>query len=394
MRKIESYIAFAPVSDTEIDINIKGIIGFDELMQEGDDITTTKEKLNDEIRAFSEVDKRVTRININIDSAGGSVNHALSMYHALSTHPAEKFVTYTGNSASAATVLGAVAKRENVRIAEYFTLLIHEARATKMFAVETAGNMRAQIKELDIINENLAKIYSNVNGQTVQDNLALMAQDSGEGIVLTAHEAKELGFVGQVDELQIKAAAVNKDELKAAGWTNKNIKQLTNKTIMFDFLNKKAIQKETTEQGTYLFSELAEGEKINLQDSNEEINGTVEIRGKSVDVAAGVIKGITDTGTLSELEEIKAAITALSAGLEALKEVQAQAKPADNTEIVNGVENINTRLEAMESIMLSAKLSKSTPTPPEQEFDGEEIKAEKPNIHEQIRAKQAELNKK
>ena len=176
MQKADSIIMLDPQGST-LNISISGVIGVPEMFQEGEDITTTKEKLSEQIKTFQDIDKSVKQINLFIDSPGGSVEHALSMYNALVQHPAKKTVTYTGTSASAATIIGAVATKENIQMSDVLTLLIHEARIPKLFEVETASTMERQATELRKINKIAAKIYSKVNGLSVEKNLAIMHQD-------------------------------------------------------------------------------------------------------------------------------------------------------------------------------------------------------------------------
>lgn len=240
MKKITEILAIKKEGKT-VNIYIEGIIGYPSWMQhdKSEGIATTKEDLRKELKALSDLDSDVEEIVLNIDSPGGSVNHALSMFTALNSHPAKKKVVYTGNSASAATVIGAVAKKEDTYIYSYLGILIHEARTN---AAGTVSEMKLAIDGLERANKSIAKIYSNQNGLDEVTNLALMSSNNGEGRLLDAKEALELGFVGNLIEIDSEIAAFNYNTnyYKEFSEYQLNKLKLINKTMnLKDFFNKK-----------------------------------------------------------------------------------------------------------------------------------------------------------
>lgn len=385
MHKLESIFNLSRKKN-RLDINIQGVIGVPEFWQSDneEEITTTKERLASQIAELSELDNSITEIHLNIDSAGGSVNHALHMYYVLNNHPAEKFTNYTGNSASAATILGAVAPLKNISIPEYMSLLIHEARYGGYSAFTgTASELERDAEALRKTNYALAKIYSNLNGKSIEENLKIMGTDNGEGMLLTAQEAKDFGFVGNITNINQSIAAIDTSNLLSAGWSVNKVNQLNVKNM--GFFKKEKIKPELktfeSEGKIFGYRELTQGSGVSAFGSSEAVNGTFEIEGNTITIEEGKI---VEAAKIER--DLFAEIQALNARLDNFEE--AASKPqADDSEDKEALANALDRINALEALLQKVAITPSTPKPPKSEFKQEET-AQSFDIHKHLRDKQ------
>ncbi len=310
-------------------IKVFGVIGFPAWMQSpGEPLkgqVDTKGELRAEIATLESLSENISRINIEIDSPGGNLDHAMAMYRTLERHPAEKFVSYEGNSGSAATVLGSVAPKKNISIPSYLTLLIHEARANPQSSI-TQAKAKEIDRELETHNKNIAEMYASSNGLTVERNLEIMRANQGEGRVMAASELKSLGFVGNVIELNNNVEACDYSAL--SDWSDSQIEQLkeieekrisnynnnaSNQKSNMGIFNKKKNPFTLEVDGKRLIiSAFEENESVMIDGDDGEYSGTINHGDKTATVEGGKIVSVqTLSNTDKEITALKEAHTEL-----------------------------------------------------------------------------------
>lgn len=142
-------------------------------------------------QTFKALLKTITapRIQLNINSPGGSVFDAFAMYDDLRQHPAEINVRVTGLAASAASLLAMAG--DTIEVADNAFLMIHNAWN---IAMGDKAEMAAQAKLLGQIDTRLAKTYAARTGQDAADVADMMDAETW----LDAEDAVKLGFADSV----------------------------------------------------------------------------------------------------------------------------------------------------------------------------------------------------
>jgi len=161
MKRISKVLSISKSPENQsLEVNINGIIGIPAEWQGDETALVTKEEMRAEIAALKNAGKKVKKIIINIDSPGGSVDHAISIYNEIVRMKAPVHVNYTGISASAATIIAASAPVENISIPTYVNLLVHEARLGVFLEDITITKAENWIKDLNVFNQSIARIYT------------------------------------------------------------------------------------------------------------------------------------------------------------------------------------------------------------------------------------------
>jgi ATP-dependent Clp endopeptidase proteolytic subunit ClpP len=145
-------------------------------------------------QTFKALLKTITapKIQLNINSPGGSVFDAFAMFDDLRQHPAEVHVRVTGLAASAASLLAMAG--DTIEIADNGFLMIHNAWNV---AVGDKAEMTSQAKLLGQIDTRLAKTYAARTGQDVADIVEMMDSETW----LDAEDATRLGFADEVGDV-------------------------------------------------------------------------------------------------------------------------------------------------------------------------------------------------
>jgi len=191
-------------------INITGVIGGDFFFDEGEN--NTSEAMREELRAIEAID--ANEIDVFIDSPGGSVNHALSIYGLLSNHKANVTTTMEGMTASAATV---IAQAGDVRrVADNGLYLIHEVRT---FLAGSLSGLKSDVANAEKVNEKTAHIYATRSGSSIEDVKAIMSEANGDGMWRDSSEMIELGFADEVHKSLKMAAQVDEKLFNKIGLT-------------------------------------------------------------------------------------------------------------------------------------------------------------------------------
>ena len=283
----------------ETTVTITGVIGFPEWAQfenEADKVST-KEKMRDWLTGLQNI--KATKINLHIDSPGGNVTDAVAIVNALKMSGAPVEVTYVGYSASAATMIAS--SFENVKMYDNVQILIHEARTMLM---GTASQMEVDLDGLKKTNEQMVEIYANKSGKPKEEIAEMLATGGGEGVWLTAQEAKELGLVDEILK-STAAAAYDAGTFAAFGCiapknnapqaTKINVEPEKKKNMgIFSFLKNDKTQRTATAEGVLLHEgELKQGVEVTtsavIDGTKENADGVYNMETQAVTVEGGKV---------------------------------------------------------------------------------------------------------
>lgn len=133
---------------------------------------------------------RATEINLRINSPGGDVFDGIAIYNAIRRHPANVTAYVEGLAASAASFIAMAADR--VVMQPHSQLMIHEASG---LVIGAASDMRQMADLLDKSSDNIASIYAERAGGTVEDWRARMKSETW----MSDQEAVDLGLADAID---------------------------------------------------------------------------------------------------------------------------------------------------------------------------------------------------
>jgi ATP-dependent Clp endopeptidase proteolytic subunit ClpP len=131
-----------------------------------------------------------TEIRVLINSPGGEVWDGLAITNALRAHPARIVAVVEGIAASAASFIAAAA--DELVMMRNSELFIHNAWG---FAMGDAEDMTAAAENLSRHDRNIAQIYADKSGESVDYWLAEMAKDR----FMTADEALESKLANRIE---------------------------------------------------------------------------------------------------------------------------------------------------------------------------------------------------
>lgn len=179
------------VSDDEVDLHVYDVIGdpFDGV------------DASEFVKELSAVTASV--INLHVNSPGGYVNDALAMYNAILNHPATVNAYVDGRADSAASFLIQAADKRY--IARNAAMMIHNAQA---LAIGDATDMREAADRLAEESRNIADIYAERAGGTVDDWLARMSAGDGakRGTTYRGQAAVDVGLADEVSAAPARVA--------------------------------------------------------------------------------------------------------------------------------------------------------------------------------------------
>lgn len=131
-----------------------------------------------------------TEIILLINSPGGEVWDGLAILNTLRKHPARVVAVVEGIAASAASFIAAGC--DEMVMARNSEVYIHNAWG---YASGDADDMRAAAEDLERLDRNIAAIYAEKSGQTVDYWLAEMPRDR----FMSAEEAVESGLADRIE---------------------------------------------------------------------------------------------------------------------------------------------------------------------------------------------------
>lgn len=142
----------------------------------------------DFVRDFSAIKSK--EITLRVSSPGGSVFDGIPIYNAIGRHPATVTAYIDGLAASAASFI--VMAADKVVMSPHSQMMIHEASG---LVIGPAGDMRQMADFLDKASDNIAGIYSERAGGTVEDWRALMVAETW----FSDQEAVDAGLADSID---------------------------------------------------------------------------------------------------------------------------------------------------------------------------------------------------
>lgn len=146
----------------------------------------------------------VKNINLRINSPGGSLDDGIAIYNLLRQHPANKQAIIYGVANSAATLPAMAANP--VIMPENTSMFIHEPMLG-ILGLFHGDALREMADFVDMSTPKLISVYARKTGLTAEKISELLkAGNTIKGTLLTAQEAKDLGFADEISQ-PIKLAA-------------------------------------------------------------------------------------------------------------------------------------------------------------------------------------------
>lgn len=196
MKKVQNYFqVVAEEGETSADILLYGYIGQDFWWNE----ERKQERITDIsfVRKLRELESRYDRINIRINSPGGSVYHGDPIVSAIRNSKAEIHTYNDGMAASMAAIIWLAAPNRHMSVNA--KLMLH---ATSSIAIGTAKAMRSEAERLDKFDSASIALFAEVTGME-EDEVRTQFYDY-EDHWLTAAEAREIGFIEAAENYETK----------------------------------------------------------------------------------------------------------------------------------------------------------------------------------------------
>jgi ATP-dependent Clp protease, protease subunit len=148
-------------------------------------------------KALAALPAAVKRLDIHINSPGGSLFEANAIYSRLADHRSTKNVYIDGIAASAATIIAMVGHKIFIRANA--TMMIHMPSGVVM---GNADDMRQLASALDTVTESMLNVYEKRTGKARNDIRAMLSAETW----MSPDQAVEHGFADEVRGV-VKAAA-------------------------------------------------------------------------------------------------------------------------------------------------------------------------------------------
>ncbi len=150
------------------------------------------------VRALKQLPAGHKRVIVRINSPGGDVFEAFSIYNALVRHPAEIVVEIDALAASAASIIAMAG--DKIRIAQNAMVMVHNAWT---IAVGDIHDLTQTVELLAKVGENIVATYAARTGLAAEAVQALLDAETW----LTADEAIAQKFADEVGQaLQVSAS--------------------------------------------------------------------------------------------------------------------------------------------------------------------------------------------
>src|SRR5690554_2148558 len=144
-------------------------------------------------------------VDILINSAGGSLFEGVAMYNRLKLHKGKVTVKVIGIAASSASIIAMAG--DDLQIAKTASIMIHNG---SVLAYGNKEDFRAIAEELEPFDNNIAELYHDITGISVEEIKAMMTNET----FLIGKQAIEMGFATSLIEDEIKEVE-NKAEISA-----------------------------------------------------------------------------------------------------------------------------------------------------------------------------------
>lgn len=158
------------------------------------------------VKAIRELEKQTGRINIRINSPGGSVMHGDPIITAIRNSKAEIHTYVDGIAASMAFDIWAAAKNRHASINS--KLMIH---ATGGMAFGTAKDMRAAAEMLDKFDQSAISTFADATGMSEEEIKSRFYEDYADHW-MTAKDALEMGLITEIEDYETKSPVQNPEK--------------------------------------------------------------------------------------------------------------------------------------------------------------------------------------
>ncbi|WP_433368384.1 head maturation protease, ClpP-related [Actinoplanes sp. CA-142083] len=138
-------------------------------------------------------DIKSSAIDLHVNSPGGLVFDAVSMYEALRSHPAEVTTHIDGLAASAASFISLAG--DTVEIAKAGRVMIHDAQGV---GIGNAEDLRQYADLLDDISVDISGFYADKAGGSPAAWRAAMQANAGDGTWYSAQQAVDAGLADRI----------------------------------------------------------------------------------------------------------------------------------------------------------------------------------------------------
>ncbi len=184
-------------SATEVEILIYGVIG-----DSWGDSNPGKKFVKD----FKELEAKYDRINVRINSPGGSVHDGLPMFNTIRASKKDVHTYIDGIAFSMGAMIALAGKK--VHAAKGSLFLLHNVSG---YAGGNARDMRKTAEEMDIYDEVLGQMIADKSGKTLaQVNKDWMNYDDH---LMTATKAQEHGLIDVVEDYETEPIPENIEDL-------------------------------------------------------------------------------------------------------------------------------------------------------------------------------------
>lgn len=273
-------------------------------------------------------------IELNISSFGGAVSDAKAIYNMLKSHKGKVTANIYGDSASSATIIALAA--DEVVMADNVFFLVHNVWG------QVTGNsedLQKAAKEMDREDINIANIYAQKTGVSVEEIMSLMSKEDW----ITASEAKELGFVDRVVD---SSEILNREDLVLQNCADQKLQEkLINK------INKQN-QFIMTEDDKSVLGTLKDDikEMFNFKKSEDTKNEVDAIKA-DVDARFTAMNEANEAYIEETNTAHKAELDALNAEIEKLTNESSDVEGEDTAEVVEEVILEASKLSPIESAL-------------------------------------------
>ena len=206
MNQIEKFWNFAKTSDNRYTLDLFGLVGG---TKDGSDLWGSKGfNENEFLDEFRQIPQDA-EINISINSAGGSVLTALSIYSILCEHKAPITIRVNGCACSAATIITSIPNAK-VIVPLGSMMMIHRM-ATHAYG--SASDLKKGADTLQKLEDNVIQIYANKTGKEEKEIRKAVEAESW----YTAQEAVDFGLADEVDETITVTNSIEEGVIKVNG---------------------------------------------------------------------------------------------------------------------------------------------------------------------------------
>lgn len=183
------YSIKAQAEQKAAEISVRGYIG---------EFGVTDRDLIAEVEALGKIENLTVRIN----SRGGDVDHGVAIFNYLSEHPAHVTTINEGVAMSCGSLI--LMAGDTIKVKSNSVTMIHNPWS---FAAGNAKQLRAQADILEKFEAALASVYVARTGKSEEDIKAMLEGNDGDGMYMTAAEAKAEGFADEIEEISKKGAS-------------------------------------------------------------------------------------------------------------------------------------------------------------------------------------------